>query len=310
MRTRAAVLFTHKPHYIHIMNLKSTEAIQYGQPEVKIIGTRTVTSLQVYQRSTGKTFTVIAIMDNVEKVTVELTFVDGYLLVCKEPLYETVRQCDASSLPEPKGSFYRIKWWLSTKGYRKDGGRNAFRAKRVNGKSTKGGYVYLKVTQFIDEGDIIHENIKKKMPNVSLDKLMEKYTKMADILYEVIADTELGAYVRECLGMTDADARAVRARCLDTYGDKLQECISTESSLDNLRGAVPHYTNAEARACTLSREDIIKEAVNKKIAIWNGTIDLIDADIAKAKDTISQLCRTKRELQLKVSALNELVENK
>lgn len=249
-------------------------------------------------------------MDNVEKVTVELTFVDGYLLVCKEPLYETVRQCDASSLPEPKGLFYRIKWWLSTKGYRKDGGRNAFRAKRVNGKSTNGGYVYLKVTQFIDEGDIIHENIKKKMPNVSLDKLMEKYTKMADILYEVIADTELGAYVRECLGMTDADARAVRARCLDTYGDKLQECISMESSLDNLRGAVPHYTNAEARACTLSREDIIKEAVNKKIAIWNGTINLIDADIAKAKDTISQLCRTKRELQLKVSALNELVENK
>lgn len=292
------------------MNRKSTEAIQYGQPEVKIIGTRTVTSLQVYQRSTGKVFTVIAIMDNIEKVTVELTFVDGYLLVCKEPLYDTIRQYDTSPEKRPDGEYYRIKCWLATKGYRKNGGYNAFRAKRIYGHHKKAGYAYLKVMQFIDEGDIIHENIKKKMPNISLDKLMEKYTKMADILYEVIADTELGAYVRECLGMTDADARAVRARCLDTYGDKLQECISMTASLDNLCDDEPHYTNAEARAGTLSREDIIKEAVNKKIAIWNGTIDLIDADIAKAKDTISQLCRTKCELQLKVDALNELIENK
>lgn len=249
-------------------------------------------------------------MDNVEKVTVELTFVDGYLLVCKEPLYDTIRQYDTSPEKRPDGEYYRIKCWLATKGYRKNGGYNAFRAKRVYGRHKKAGYAYLKVMQFIDEGDIIHNNIAKRIPNVDLTKLMEKYVKMSDIISDVLKDTELGAYVRERLGMTDADARAVRARCLDTYGDKLQECLGAKSSPDTLRDLVRPSTNAEARAGTLSREDIIKEAVNKKIAIWNGTIDLIDADIAKAKDTISQLCRTKCELQLKVAALNELVENK
>lgn len=271
----------------------------------KSIGTYTVKST-VIDTAKIKNIPVVAVTDHDENVTVEIAYHDGNMFMCKEVLYDVVFGEDSD--PETCKVRNRIKTTLSSKGYLRYDDK-AIYAKRLGSTTHKGGFVYLSPVRFVSEMDVIIANINSYAPTVDVNALRGKYKKMTDVLIATLVKFDAHAkYIRERLGMSDKEADRLRRKYLvelkpgdaaETVEDKHHDGVAEVSSC-----------NCRAEAATLSKSDIIEEAVNKKIAIWNGTIDLIDADIAKAKDTISQLCRTKRELQLKVAALNELIENK
>lgn len=271
----------------------------------KNIGTYTVKSA-VIDTARIKNIPVVAVTDHDENVTVEIAYHDGDMFMCKETLYDVVFGKDSD--PETRKVRNRIKTTLSSKGYLRYDDR-AIYAKRIGSAAHKGGFVYLSPVQFVDEMDVIIANINRYVPAVDVNDLRGKYKKIADVLIAMLGKfDEHAKYIRERLGMSDKDAERLRRKYLTKHkhGD-VAETVEDERHDDV---AEVSSWNCRVEAATLSESDIVEAAVNKKIAIWNGTIDLIDADIAKAKDTISQLCRTKRELQLKVAALNELIENK